>query len=54
MAKKNGLWQQWFTNKKLRSSVQFVDGAKHGKELMFSPNGSIISEEYYINGKVVE
>jgi len=52
--KKNGLWQQWFTNEKLRSSVKFIDGAKHGKELMFSPNGSIISEEYYINGKVVE
>jgi len=52
--KEFGFRKQWHKNGQFKSSVEFVDGIKEGVEIIWNQDGSIRSQDFYKNGKVIK
>lgn len=46
---KDGMWQEWYENGKIKSIIDWKNGSKHGKYLSFNKKGDILISGYFKN-----
>ena len=52
MEQKNGVYEEWYENKKSKLIVNYVDNKEHGVYRSYYPNSKIESEIYFIHGEM--
>lgn len=46
----DGIWTEWYEGGELKRFVDYIDGKPHGEEVVWSPDGQVVSRAVYRQG----
>jgi tetratricopeptide (TPR) repeat protein len=49
----HGIWTEWYETGEVKRFIDYAEGAPHGKEITWSPEGEVVSQRQYRHGKLI-